>query len=644
MKKTIGAFLVLLAILNSCGTKDSKPSMVKLIPVAKSNGEFQYINQDGKIVINPQFLDATIFREGLALVKTSTNEPMWGYISEDGKYVISPQFLRATGFSQEIAWVVVENAAPVAIDKKGEQKFSLPDAEAVHSFEEGLAGFSQIDEEWKTLWGFVDKTGKIAISPQFSALRHFSEGLCAVRNNEGKWGYIDRSGQIIINPQFDEAGDFLNGNAVVKSGNGFGVIGKNGRFIINPQFSRIVIDGNSFLVEQNGRYGWCDKDGKFNINPQFNGAFPFSGQKFAPVKSGEKWGYIDRSGKITVNPQFDKAFPFLGDMALIEQGRKFGFIGFDGRFKINPQFEEASYDYLLHISGSKLQQYNSVATDFFNVEKILSLMDFETPLGVSLGSTFAEVINTLEVSQSFLNRFGIEHQVIRRKSISKDAIINFSLVGNAFHPARVQKDSGRNTFIDTEYRFEGQRKIEGLFINLILTGKGLGKGDLLVSSIKDKVRSDNYHIVERRQNDKGDGVVFSNGIQDIIISNTNSSVNIFIFSSDLASSGYTLGITPEGSLQVNKRVESVLSGLYDNWSVYLEAGKNYQIDMMSNDFDTIITLFDSNENRISKDDDGGSGTNSRLRFRPTASSIYFIRAESYRSSRSGRYSIQIQER
>ncbi len=47
-------------------------------------------------------------------------------------------------------------------------------------------------------------------------LATFSEGLAAVRVGNER-GYIDKTGKLVINPQFDVAGDFHNGRAVVSS-------------------------------------------------------------------------------------------------------------------------------------------------------------------------------------------------------------------------------------------------------------------------------------------------------------------------------------------------------------------------------------------------------------------------------------------
>ena len=76
--------------------------------------------------------------------------------------------------------------------------------------------------------GYIDKTGKIVINPEFDDGGSFSEGLAWVniggKLNEhggvkgGKYGYIDKTGNIVINPQFDVAGDFSDGLAIVSGG------------------------------------------------------------------------------------------------------------------------------------------------------------------------------------------------------------------------------------------------------------------------------------------------------------------------------------------------------------------------------------------------------------------------------------------
>jgi hypothetical protein len=434
MKRKIVACFVVLIItgLFSCKNTTSGIGEIKLIPV-QSGEIYQYIDQDGKIIINPQFSQATIFRNGVALVRTSGDEQKWGYISEDGKYAVPATFTEATVFSEDLAWVVSENAPPKAINSKGEIKITLQDAQTVYNFKEGLAAYCNTDSS-TNMWGFIDKEGKVKIAPQFTGASDFSGGKCSIRSN-GKWGYIDKQGKIIINCQFDDAGRFMNGFAVVSSGEKVGVIDENGKYIINPQFSEMIHDGEKYLVKQGNKWGWCDGEGKMIINPQFDYAFPFLGNKLAPVKSGNNFGYIDMDGKIVINPQFDWALPFNGNIALVRSGDKIGFIDIQGKYTINPQFDGTSSDlvaYLLKeftgLKDKEIHDFTSVHSDYFNmnaiVQKVTKDITESTVCDISFNTPIATIFKRFNIAGDPNYYFSISNQsakLISEKRISDDA-------------------------------------------------------------------------------------------------------------------------------------------------------------------------------------------------------------------------------
>lgn len=85
-------------------------------------------------------------------------------------------------------------------------------------------------------WGYIDRTGKIAIQPQFEAAQPFSEGLAAVKS--GKWGYINTKGEFVINPQFDGADRFSEGLAFVENNGQVGFINPSGKIVITQQYDK----------------------------------------------------------------------------------------------------------------------------------------------------------------------------------------------------------------------------------------------------------------------------------------------------------------------------------------------------------------------------------------------------------------------
>jgi len=75
----------------------------------------------------------------------------------------------------------------------------------------------QVHTDTPCKWGFIDKTGKIVIEPQFEIAWAFGEGLAPVKK-DGKWGYMDNTGKIIIETKYDQVGEFSDGLAWVCTG------------------------------------------------------------------------------------------------------------------------------------------------------------------------------------------------------------------------------------------------------------------------------------------------------------------------------------------------------------------------------------------------------------------------------------------
>jgi len=361
MKKFVvvisSTLLMVLVISFMPGCKSSKAPDMELIPVLVGD-KWEYIDQTGMILINPQFSFAGGFFEGLALVRNISDHPLYGYIDKKGAYVINAFYKAATSFSEGLACVVPENGSPTFIDKTGHIVFSLKDAKNASIMSEGFIAFSQLDKDRNELWGFADGKGTIKVVPQFFGAKLFSDGLAAVRNKDGLWGFIDINGRIVINHQFNSASSFNGGLCIVYDGSKYGFIDKTGKYIINPQFE----DASDFAedlsrVKLNGKYGFVDKTGKIIINPQFDEALSFK-SKLAAVENSSKWGYIDHDGKFVINSQFDNVSSFTGNIAFVMSANKIGMIDKEGRYLLNPSFDGINGDAVL---GEIIDKYVETA-------------------------------------------------------------------------------------------------------------------------------------------------------------------------------------------------------------------------------------------------------------------------------------------
>ena len=64
------------------------------------NGKWGFINEDGKVTIEPMYDDCKDFSNGVAAVKV---ENKWGYINASGQMIIKPTFEDCTSFHNNLA-------------------------------------------------------------------------------------------------------------------------------------------------------------------------------------------------------------------------------------------------------------------------------------------------------------------------------------------------------------------------------------------------------------------------------------------------------------------------------------------------------------------------------------------------------------
>jgi hypothetical protein len=146
----------------------------------------------------------------------------------------------------------------------------------------------------------------------------------------GKYGYIDRTGKLVIQPQFEKVGHFQDGLAIAKSGERCGYIDTSGKFAIPPVFEDCGgLSEGLARVKRDGKWGFLDASGKTVIPPRYDDAWNFS-EGLASVKLRDKYGYIDKTGQMVISPSFKFAYPFSEGLASVMSGKWFGYIDSKG--------------------------------------------------------------------------------------------------------------------------------------------------------------------------------------------------------------------------------------------------------------------------------------------------------------------------
>lgn len=233
-------------------------------------------------------------------------------------------------------------------------------------FTEGLAAVK--NENGK--WGFIKKSGVEVIPCKWFFAIPFKGGMARVINDSIKYGFIDKSGKEIIPCEWKFAEDFFKGTTLVEdySGNRF-VIDKSGNVI--EEYKRVnssedlgaddksdnnsdakewydiysYKEGLARVVDFNDKYGFIDEKGNVAIPCEWKYADDFhDGLAYVANDEGDH-GYIDKSGKEVIPCRWKKITHFNQGFAKAEKYGGWGLIDKKGNEIIPCQWKEIiSYD------------------------------------------------------------------------------------------------------------------------------------------------------------------------------------------------------------------------------------------------------------------------------------------------------------
>ncbi|HKR02437.1 MAG TPA: WG repeat-containing protein [Pyrinomonadaceae bacterium] len=229
-------------------------------------------------------------------------------------------------------------------------------------------------------WGYIDRTGKIVIRPQYDGAFPFYDGVARVMTGQrfagARWSYIDKSGKPIFKDlPVDRLEDFTEGLGAVcldkrdeRGGILCGYMDTQGKWAIAPEIYNVMEfrDGLARVALPSKesrtwtREVYLDKTGKValdlsSIPTQNSNGFSEGLARFAVSGKGEGYlpqGFMDKTGKVVIEPKFEGAGDFSEGLAAVmffkppkvpdyEKDEPFdaGFIDRTGKIVIKPQFE-----------------------------------------------------------------------------------------------------------------------------------------------------------------------------------------------------------------------------------------------------------------------------------------------------------------
>lgn len=316
----------------------------KLLALVNSGGKYGFIDNSGNFAIPPQFDFASSFSPENNFSRISAYLPKlakvkvgdkWGFIDSSGNYVVNPQYDAAGNFSEGLALVKVGDKCGY-IDSSGNMKIPAQfgcTTERFISFGQNgeIVELGDFSSSFGVFPSSLARATQIIEKPTSTPTQSPRIIISGSAINKRKYGFIDRTGKFVIEPQFDEAKDF---SADEVAPVGFaqeitslyetpatGITGFNEEIdekIREDNKNRVKVKEGSIRIV---KWGLINEIGKIVVNPIFDNIENFS-EGLAVASTGignfSTCGYIDKTGKYVIEPKFAKCNSFKNGIAYVE--------------------------------------------------------------------------------------------------------------------------------------------------------------------------------------------------------------------------------------------------------------------------------------------------------------------------------------
>ena len=293
----------------------------------KFKGYFGYVNKNGKLVIDYQFINARDFHDGVA--KVSSDGKRWSLINKKGR-TISETYEYIGDFEDGAA--LVRNLGNYGfIDKTG--KFLGEWYTKAERYGKGLYKVEKYES-------FALVRGGMLVTKWFDQIERYSD-LYILAKKEGKYAFLNNDGAYVVGwyDQLwtDDQDPYL---VFVRNGNDYGFYNTENKFI-SPMYDTLMFADDIILAKYNDKYGFLDRWGNKITDYEFDFATVFD-NGIATVEKAGKVAYINKKGDLVVgwvDKSALKKSPPPG-LILVKYGNKYGFETLSGRRVI-----AAMYDY-----------------------------------------------------------------------------------------------------------------------------------------------------------------------------------------------------------------------------------------------------------------------------------------------------------
>ena len=267
--------------------------------IVRNGDKYALIDLSGKLIGDIPYRVLGDFHQGLLRVQTP-RPTKYGYVDREGKIAIQPQFMPAGEFqddSSNLAFGGLDREW-VYFDRTGKIVIRISMGEPLHGARSFVNGRLAVKEGFT--WGFKDASGKFAIPPKYNDVGDFKDGVARVQEG-AKWILIDPRGKEVSpdKRKLRPIEPFSEGLALARENDLMGWIDDRDRlaFPLRKYEEAHKFSCGLARFKLDGLYGFLDRSGKIAISNVYYGASDFD-HDLAFVQTKEGTAYIDTKGNM----------------------------------------------------------------------------------------------------------------------------------------------------------------------------------------------------------------------------------------------------------------------------------------------------------------------------------------------------------
>ncbi|WP_044229294.1 WG repeat-containing protein [Flammeovirga pacifica] len=295
--------------------------------VVTNNGLQGLINQKGEVILPIEYI--TIKWAGNKLLAAMTQKGTWHLVDYQGQLFSKEEYSDWKWNHQHKKLVLDKNGRKGMLDEVGKteyeikyKSFTFSDTSiTVEKFPELILG---------------DIKGEQFSSWNCDSLSFASDTLVKYYV-DGKTGIASIHGKNVFFNLYDEVGEFINGLAIVKKKNTYGVCTTKGKLIVPLKFKNVkrMPTGHFWTLDKNNFTDIYSQEGKNLTYHNYDMVGEYSQGKYL-VKKARKYGYLNSQLQEWIPPTYTDAESFVGPYAVVRTDDYYGVIDLEKNWVITP--------------------------------------------------------------------------------------------------------------------------------------------------------------------------------------------------------------------------------------------------------------------------------------------------------------------